>query len=95
MTSGNPGTDPVVQELRDRIDAVDRELLAGLNRRLRLVGELKLHKEAQGYSFTDAGREERLLEGLRAANGGPLSAEGVDEIFRTIVARTKRDVYGP
>lgn len=94
MASGDLGTDPVVQELRDRIDAVDRELLAGLNRRLALVGELKLHKEAHGYAFTDAGREERLLAALKAANGGPLSDAGVEEIFRVIVARTKRDVYG-
>lgn len=95
MASGDLGTDPVVQGLRDRIDAVDRELLAAVNRRLDLVGELKLHKEACGYAFTDAGREERLLASLKAANGGPLSDEGVEEIFRVIVARTKRDVYGP
>lgn len=94
MASGDLGTDPVVQGLRDRIDAIDRELLAGLNRRLALVAELKLHKEAHGYAFTDPGREERLLATLRAANDGPLSDEGVDEVFRVIVARTKRDVYG-
>jgi chorismate mutase len=84
--------DPIVVELRQRISATDRDLLALVNDRIRLVDELRDHKERSGYPFVDAAREERLIGGLVELNVGPLSPEGVRELFRLVIELGKREV---
>jgi chorismate mutase len=83
--------DPVVAGLRERISAADRELLALFNSRVRLVGELREHKERNGYPFVDVQREERLLGELSDLNAGPLSPEGVRELFCLLIELGKRE----
>ncbi len=85
-------TDPLIAELRERITAADRAILAGVNRRLELVEQLKEHKESVGVAFVDPERERRLIEELRAENRGPLSDEGVEQLFRELLALTKREL---
>jgi chorismate mutase len=94
MRPSDPEHDPVVRELRERITGADRTILAAVNERIRLVGELREHKTAQGWGFLDAGREERLLAALAAENPGPLSEEGLRELFTDLLALTKREL-GP
>ena len=85
-------TDPLIAELRERITAADRAILAGVNRRLELVDQLKRHKESVGVDFVDPERESRLIEELRAENRGPLSDEGVEQLFQELLALTKREL---
>ena len=85
-------TDPLIAELRERITAADRAILAGVNRRLELVEQLKEHKESVDVAFVDPERERRLIEELRAENRGPLSDEGVEQLFRELLALTKREL---
>ena len=67
----------------------DSEILGLVNRRLELVREIRVHKEAHGVAFLDPDQEERLLARLRDLNGGPLSAEGVERLFRELLALLK------
>jgi len=85
-------TDPLIAELRERITAADRAILAAVNRRLELVDQLKRHKQSVGVEFVDPERERRLIEELRAENRGPLSDEGVESLFRELLALTKREL---
>ncbi len=85
-------TDPLIAELRERITAADHAILAAVNRRLELVEQLKRHKESIGIEFVDAERERRLIEELRAENRGPLSDEGLEQLFRELLALTKREL---
>jgi chorismate mutase len=85
-------TDPEVQRLRQEISRVDRSILDAVNERVALVEELRQHKEALGLAFVDAEREREILDGLVGANGGPLSEEGVRELFRQVLELTKREV---
>jgi chorismate mutase len=85
-------TDPLIAELRERITAADRAILAGVNRRLELVDQLKRHKKSVGVEFVDPERERRLIEELRAENRGPLSDEGVEHLFQELLALTKREL---
>jgi chorismate mutase/prephenate dehydratase len=85
-------TDPVIAEIREGITGADEEILAAVNRRLELVARLKRHKEEHGIAFLDPGREAALLAHLREANPGPLSDEGVEELFRSILDLVKREV---
>jgi chorismate mutase len=82
-------TDPLIEELRAQISAVDREVLDAVNRRLELVARLKRHKEETGVAFLDPDREARMLEELRAANAGPLSSEGVAVLLEALLSLTK------
>jgi chorismate mutase len=92
MRPSDPEHDPVVRELRDRITEQDRAILAAVNARIHLVGELRAHKTAQGWDFLDSSREERLLATLAAGNPGPLSEEGLRELFTDLLALTKREL---
>ena len=94
MRPSDPEQDPVVRDLRERITEVDRAILDAANTRLRLVRELREHKIAQGWDFVDPGREERLLDALAHQNPGPLSDEGVRQLFIDLLALTKREVSG-
>ena len=85
-------SDAPVRRLREQIAEWDRAVLDAVNARLRLVAELKRHKESEGIDFVDAGQEERLLQALEQANGGPLSQAGVRKLFEEILALTKREV---
>jgi chorismate mutase / prephenate dehydratase len=84
-------SDPVVRELREQIAATDSELVDAVNRRVELVRQLKDHKAAQGFEFVDRSQEERLLDRLAAGNRGPLSEEGLRELYRTLLELTKRE----
>jgi chorismate mutase / prephenate dehydratase len=74
-----------LQRLRELIAETDREILALANRRLELVREIRLLKEAHGMAFLDQDQEERLLARLREANRGPLSAAAVERLFRELL----------
>ena len=85
-------SDAPVRRLREQIAEWDRAVLDAVNARLRLVAELKRHKEGEGIDFVDADQEERLLQALEQANSGPLSQAGVRKLFEEILALTKREV---
>jgi len=63
-----------------------------MNSRLKLVARLKSYKESRGIAFVDPEREEWMLQYLARANRGPLSAEGLRELFSDILDLTKREV---
>jgi chorismate mutase len=86
--------DETVERVRRELAQHDRAILDAINARVRLVAELRRHKEEVGLPFVDAQQEQRLLDRLAAANPGPLSAEGVRELFETILALTKRELPG-
>ena len=80
------GVNPALLVLRERIDQVDRELLALLNRRAGLaleVGELKKH---EGSPVFRPEREAQVIDGLKSANAGPLKADSVAPIWREIMS---------
>jgi chorismate mutase len=83
---------PELERLRAEVAGADEEILALVNSRLELVREIKAHKRAHGLDFLDPGQEERLLAHLREANRGPLSAEGVEHLFREILELVKREL---
>ncbi len=84
--------DPVIRQLRQRISDNDRAIVDAINTRLELVARIKRVKEDRGLEFVDPEREEWMVRYLERANRGPLSAEGLREIFEEILELTKREV---
>ena len=90
-----PVADPRLSELRDQIAAIDRSVLEALNRRLALVRAVAEHKAGTGAPAIDAAREAELLQELAAANGGPLSEQGVRTAFSALLDVMKQELRGP
>lgn len=85
-------TDPTVERLREEISDLDRAIVDAVNARLELVADLKRHKASKGIPFVDPERERQLLDELVSVNRGPLSAEGLRELFCELLDLTKREV---
>jgi chorismate mutase len=90
--SAEQNNDPLIRQLREQISDADRTIIEAVNVRLKLVSRLKEYKESRGMSFVDPEREEWMLSYLTRANRGPLSAEGLQEIFSEVLDLTKREV---
>jgi chorismate mutase len=84
--------DPLIRQLREQISDADRSFVEAVNARLRLVARLKRYKESRGIEFVDPEREEWQLRYLARANRGPLSVEGLREIYGELLDLTKREL---
>ena len=80
-----------LEQLREEVSANDRAIVEAINRRLELVAEIKRYKESQGIAFLDPDREARMLDELRRANSGPLTDEGLEQIFHELLGLSKRE----
>ena len=78
--------DRPLQELRQRIDAVDDEILRLLNERASLVMEVAKVKKEEKLSFHVPHRERAIHERLAGLNPGPFPNEAVRTVFREIIS---------
>jgi chorismate mutase len=92
MAGAPVNDDPLIKQLRQQISDTDRSIVDSINARLRLVARLKSYKESRGIDFIDPEREEWMLQYLARANRGPLSQDGLRELFEEILDLTKREV---
>ena len=90
--AGNESEDPLIRQLREQLSDNDVAIVEAINARLKLVARLKRVKEERGIGFLDPAREEWMLQYLSRANRGPLSADGLREIYTELLDLTKREV---
>jgi chorismate mutase len=88
----NPQNDRLIQELRSQISDNDRAIVRALNKRIELVARLKRYKESQGIEFVDPQQEEAVLRDLGRSNRGPISQDGLRDLYTSILELTKREV---
>ena len=91
MSGGDAG-DPLIRQLREQLSDNDVRIVEAVNARLKLVARLKGVKEERGIGFLDPAREEWMLQYLTRANRGPLSEDGLREIYSELLDLTKREV---
>ena len=91
MNAADPN-DPLIRQLREQLSDNDVRIVEAVNARLKLVARLKRVKEERGIGFLDPAREEWMLQYLTRANRGPLSADGLREIYTELLDLTKREV---
>jgi len=84
--------DPLLRRLREQVSDNDRALIEAMNRRLDLVAKMWSYKRSRGLEVLDPEREEWMLKYLSRANRGPLSQQGLEDLFGTVLALTKREL---
>jgi chorismate mutase / prephenate dehydratase len=84
-TASGPQTDPRLSAEREKIDAVDRRLVALLNERATVVREIGRLKQQSGAAVNDPARVADVLQRVTAANRGPLPNEHLLRIYEAIV----------
>jgi chorismate mutase len=78
-----------VQELRERVDEVDRELIRALSERARIVQEIMALKAEAGAPVYDPKREEEILRRVVERNPGPIYDSSMRDIFEIILHRIR------
>ncbi|MDA0813927.1 MAG: prephenate dehydratase [Verrucomicrobia bacterium] len=75
-----------LDEIRDKIDAVDSKLLELLNERAELVHQVGEIKRREGLAIYAPEREESLLQGLIKKSKGRLPEKSIRGIYREIMS---------
>ena len=72
-------------ECRERIDDVDRRIIALLNERSRVVEEIGKVKRAARLPIYEPKREDQVYRNVTEHNCGPLTEDAVRRIFERII----------
>lgn len=75
-----------LDELRNRIDKIDEEVLRLLNERADTAIKLGQLKNKKGSPVHDPARENKVLAHVKKLNNGPLDDETVNAIYRRIIS---------
>jgi chorismate mutase / prephenate dehydratase len=86
MTPSDNSIDPALASLRERIDAIDRQLLELVSRRAGLAAEVGRLKLAAGTPVYRPEREADVLRAATALNPGPLTDAALEPIFREVIS---------
>ena len=79
-----------INDWRNEIDAIDRELLRLLNMRACMAIKVGALKKEAGLSLNDLEREQDVLEKVSQANTGPLVDQNIRSLFRRIIRESRR-----
>jgi chorismate mutase len=93
-----PGEEPLPPEtaaalapLRERIDAIDHEIVALLNERAQIALEIGRVKEQTGRrTVRDTQRETEVLERVTSASAGLFPEPELVALYRKLIAATRR-----
>ena len=77
-------------ECRERIDDVDRRILALLNERTQTVEEIGRIKKAAEMLIYEPKREDQVYRNIVENNRGPLSADAVKRVFERIIDEMRK-----
>src|SRR5688500_529850 len=79
-----------LQESRRKIDSIDEQIVALINRRAAEVKKIGRIKAAAGLPTLDAQRETEIYRKVAAENFGQMDNEGLMRIYEQIVAESRR-----
>lgn len=79
-----------LRTLRERIDALDEQLVRLLNERAACALEIGRAKEALGLAVYQPEREREVLEHVAGVNAGPLDAQAIRRLFERIIDEARR-----
>lgn len=80
----------VLAKHRREIDDLDVRILALLNQRAGVVGQIGHIKQSAEMPIYEPKREDQVFENVAAHNGGPLSAGAVKRVFERIIDEMRK-----
>jgi chorismate mutase len=90
---GEPVTPDTIDDLRDRIDALDEQLVQLLNQRATCALQIGHLKQRLGVQIYQPSREHEVLDHVQSctvAMGGPLSPSALARLFERIIDENRR-----
>ena len=78
-----------INELREKIDHLDNEILELLSQRARIAQEIGKGKTRVSGQFYAPEREVQIFERLNAANPGPFPPAAIKAIFREVISASR------
>lgn len=79
-----------IDEIRVRIDELDRLLLKIFNERAELALQIGEIKKELGLAVYDPAREKRIFEAMQVANPGPLDNGAIVRMFERVIDESRR-----
>ena len=79
-----------IAQIRERLDALDAQLVALLNERATCAGAIGRLKHTVGLEVYQPDRETEVLNNVRAKNAGPLDADAITRVFERIIDEARR-----
>ncbi|MCQ2099461.1 MAG: chorismate mutase [Fibrobacter sp.] len=79
-----------IEDWRNRIDELNGELIALLNKRATYATEIGKLKKELGLPVLDASREQAVLDRVGSMTDGPLSSDSIKRIFQVIMEETRK-----
>jgi len=80
----------LMRALRDRIDALDAQIVALLNARATCALEIGEIKRQVGMAIYQPARENAVLDHVRGVNRGPLDGDAIARLFERIIDEARR-----
>jgi chorismate mutase/prephenate dehydratase len=84
------GREMGLNELRQRLDAIDAQVIALLSERAQVVLTVAEFKRQHRLPVYVPERENAIVERLRAMNPGPLHGDAVERIYRLIIEEMRK-----
>ena len=75
-----------LNEHRNAIDEIDREVVRLLSERVKHAGEIGKIKRANGAAYYDPSREAQVMAKIASLNPGPLSNDTLRAIYREVIS---------
>ncbi|MDO4268140.1 MAG: bifunctional chorismate mutase/prephenate dehydratase [Eubacteriales bacterium] len=82
-----------LQECRQELDGIDRQLVELFERRMKICGAVAETKIASGKAVYDAEREKQKLEAVASMSHGDFNRTAVQELFSQIMTISRRLQY--
>ena len=79
-----------LEQYRQEIDAIDRELVDLFLRRMEVTGKVGAWKQQNGVPVLDAEREKRVIAAKTALTDDPARRADLAELYETIMAISRR-----
>ena len=80
------GSSVDLENLRKRIDEIDKKILEFLNERGEIAIQISKLKQENSFNVYDPAREREIERNVKRANLGPLTADSVLYVFREIIS---------
>ena len=79
-----------MNELRERLDGIDNQILDLLSKRAQVVLQVAYFKQKHQMPAYVPARESAIFKRLRTTNPGPLGGDAIERIYRMVIEEMRK-----